>query len=194
MDRHAEDELNIGCFKSQNLIRATLCGCGASNRDLDDLVQDVLLRIVSSADGCAVLAAFGRNDKQHDGTKPTTIICYRSRLAFYDWLRRKVRRPIECEVDAPLEIPMDEPTSDQLLGTKEEAEAMRRHLRQQNPVIADTVDRRISGGLTLKEIADKDGVSIETVRQRFKKGVETLRDFFDPRTGTSDLPAGGMDL
>jgi RNA polymerase sigma-70 factor, ECF subfamily len=124
--------------------------------DAEDAVQEVLIQAyLERARHCAVTRV-----------RPYLYRMLANRCT--DLLRQRQRAERRGHAADPATLRAPEPVQDRLL----EIDALLAQLPQRQ---AETIRMRIFGGLPFKSIAEAAGVSLPTIKSRFRYGVERLR-------------------
>ncbi len=134
--------------------------------EVADLCQDVYVRVYESA-----------RKQLPDPVKPFVFAIARNLLI--DRLRHEQVIPIEAvsDVDA-LSIAMDEPGPDRTVMARDALRRVLDALDRLPPRSREVVVSRQLDGLSRREIAERMGISEETVKWHLASGMNALADFF----------------
>lgn len=137
---------------------------GRSKSDIDDLIQDVYVRVCEAA-----------AKEIPDPAKPFVFTVARNLLI--DRLRREHVVPIETEEDLDaLNVAIDAPGPDQALIAREELRRVQAALDQLPRRAREAVILRKVEGLSWKEIGQRMGIAERTVNRHLTDAMHALAD------------------
>jgi len=147
-------------------VKAYCLRLGAGDALAEELAQDVMVTIWRKA------PLFDRRQ-----AAVSTWIFRIARNRRIDAARRQARPPIDPE-DDPL-APAPEPTPDEILSTAEREDAVRVALRILPPEQVELLQLAFYDGLSHREIAERTGAPLGTVKSRIRLAVARLRTYLD---------------
>lgn len=153
--------------KYGNLIWALAKRYSQTHEDAEDAVQEVFTEI-------------WKNASRYDETKAaeSTFITTIARRRLIDRLRKVYRRPQACSIENTLVTNSCEPTVFQKMQAKEIVKAMR-ILR---PEQRELMFLNIYDGMSHREIAERTGVPLGTVKTHIRRGFEKIRQIMKYQT------------
>jgi RNA polymerase sigma factor (sigma-70 family) len=142
-------------------LRRLLSRAGARAGDIDDLLQEIWIRVIRSAGRYDPLQPF-----------PRWLFAIAMNRLRTRWARRDSEEPL----DAAAEITSAEPAADAALASRQRADALRAEIMRLPPHLADAILLRFFEELSEKEMAVELGIPPGTVKSRLHNAMKKLRD------------------
>jgi RNA polymerase sigma-70 factor (ECF subfamily) len=162
-------------------LRAYLSKRFPSLPDHDDLVQETYVRVLRVADPAQLV-------------HPKAFLFTTARNAAIDLFRRRNVQPLE-NLDDVIELPpLDEaPSVVDSLERRQRGEALTAALRALPERCREVMLLRYLDGCSGKEIAERLGISLGTVKGHLLKGVRDCARFFEARGLVDPAPAANKE-
>ena len=125
----------------------------------EDVLHDVFCRFIESREKVKLAGSL----KSYLGTCVVNLA--------RDRLRARKLQP--CELDKTIVVNMNGPENHAIFG--EEARSLNRAIAQLTCEQKEVVMLHLRGGMKFREIANLQGISINTVKSRYRYGLEKLR-------------------
>jgi len=140
-----------------------------SHTDLEDVIQDVWLRLAQIDDLCGKFADRPDTVRSYLFTMARNLVCDRSR-------RAKVRH-VESHIPFDEEVVhIRQPTPEDKLKTRQRLDAITRRLRKMKAKHRRAFVLSRFKNLSYREIADDLGVSVSTVEKYISAALSALRE------------------
>lgn len=147
-------------------LRAFLRRGGASEAEIDDVVQEAMLKV-------------WRRAEQFDGSRgsPSTWIFTIARNERINLLRREIRP--ELDPNDPALVPPPEPAADESFGAMQDAGQLHEALKTLPPEQAEVLNLAFFEELSHSAIAERLDLPLGTIKSRIRLAVGRLRDILE---------------
>jgi len=172
-DARAEDELvaRLGCVRRFASLVNRRCGRALAADELEDSVQETLF-------------AVWRKLGTYEGRASLETWVYRfTYLELVGRVRRKLRGPARLE-----EVDVEVPGDPSALARSIEYERLYRSLDTLGPPSADVIRLKHLEALTFEEISERLGISTNTAKTRYYRGMKLLRQLYSTPDRVEDAP------